>query len=157
MTTVLHRFDMTDVERGLAAMVQAGKSPRQAFKLLRLPSKADQIEHGKKMEGPSGAKWQPRAASTVRRAKNAKSRKRAKTATRRILNSLPRRALSAVATGSALVVASKVPWAGIHQHGGTAGRGAKIPARPFIYFSDEFIEKALVVLRAHIILSWRRG
>jgi phage gpG-like protein len=28
---------------------------------------------------------------------------------------------------------SKVPWSGIHQEGGTAGHGARIPARPFLW------------------------
>lgn len=41
--------------------------------------------------------------------------------------------LEATVSGGTLVVRSKVPWAGVHNDGGNAGRGASIPARPFLF------------------------
>ena len=43
--------------------------------------------------------------------------------------------------GSTLEIYSSIPWAGIHNEGGTAGRGAKIPARTFLEWTPVRVEK----------------
>lgn len=39
--------------------------------------------------------------------------------------------------GSKVSAYSKVPWSNIHNEGGTAGRGASEPPRPFLFITDE--------------------
>ena len=50
-----------------------------------------------------------------------------------------------------LKVDSKVAWAGVHNEGGTAGRGSKIPARPFLFLEDEDIEFLIERLEARLV------
>lgn len=59
--------------------------------------------------------------------------------------------------GSNLAATSKVPWAGIHQYGGTAGHGAKIPARPFLWFSQKFLKQAKEIMLTEAFRGWKEG
>lgn len=45
--------------------------------------------------------------------------------------------ISAKVKGGLLTLESKIDWSGVHNDGGTAGHGARIPARPFLYWTDE--------------------
>ena len=50
-----------------------------------------------------------------------------------------------------LVVRSKVPWAGVHNEGGPAGHGAKVPARPFLFLEASDLEYLQVLLKKWLI------
>ena len=56
-----------------------------------------------------------------------------------------------------LAAVSKIAWAAAHQEGGTVGRGAKLPARPFMWMSQWFVSLALRKLGEHLERSWRSG
>jgi phage gpG-like protein len=148
------KVDLTDVEKGLRSLAKTGGDVAETLKLLTKPLRDDQREHGRQMIGPGGEKWKPRAASTVLRARVAKGKKRIKGANRKLLNSLPNRTVQIRQSGDSLIAYSKVPWAGIHQHGGTAGRGAKIPARPFLWFSFEFLSLARRLVIKRLMHAW---
>ena len=158
MTALLYTFNRKDVERGLRSMVAAGKAPRAALQALKGPLKDDQKDHAKAQEGPEG-KWKPRAPSSVERAKKGRgagSKRRMRGPNRKLLATLPRRTITVKVQQRRILAMSKVPWAGVHQHGGRAGKGSVIPARPFLWFSQAFLEKAQVALLARTILAWSR-
>lgn len=48
-----------------------------------------------------------------------------------------RKSIMATAKGASVVVESRVPWAGVHNQGGGAGKGAQIPARTFLEITQE--------------------
>jgi phage virion morphogenesis protein len=150
--TVTFKFDVSDVEEGLRALLVQG-SHAKGLADLRAPLRDDQRDHAKAQEGPDG-KWAPRARATVEKRRRMKARKLVRGPNRKLLNSLPRRTITVKATPRKLFAASKVPWAGVHQHGGTAGHRARIPARPFLWFSEQFLEKALVVLRTRMLRTF---
>lgn len=49
--------------------------------------------------------------------------------------------------GGRLEYGSTIPWAGVHNEGGTAGKGARIPARPFAYLTNEDVDTLVEMLR----------
>lgn len=55
--------------------------------------------------------------------------------------------------GGELVVSSRVPWAGVHNEGGQVGRGAKIPARPFLFVENEDLEVLGQIMLTRAIAS----
>jgi phage gpG-like protein len=148
-----YTYDYADVERGLAAMIHAGKD-RAALSALAKPMKKDQRAHGRESLGPEG-KWKAHAPSTRLRDRTGGKRLRARKG--RLLGSLPLRSVTVKVTGDELIAFSKVPWAGIHQHGGTAGRGAKIPAREFLWLSETFFSEATEILHDRIMDGWGKG
>ncbi len=101
---------------------------------------------------PKGEKWQPLSWWTLfqrgggRKGWHKKNRAKAKKGTMekitgaKILRASNRlfQSLSTVVTNSEIQLGSNVIYAGIHQHGGQAGRGKKvtIPARPYLGISD---------------------
>ncbi len=138
--------DIRDADEGLAAMEHVRLAP--VFKELGKPLRDDQRDHAKKQEGPEGS-WPKRSAHTAARiasARRSARRKKDRTAKKRrlprkILGRLPT-AISMKTSASGVVIESKVAWSGIHQEGGTAGRGARIPARPFLWISERFLDLA---------------
>jgi phage gpG-like protein len=53
--------------------------------------------------------------------------------------------------GSTLTVYSKVPWAGVHNDGGTAGHGARIPERTFLTLEDADLEVLAELVEGQVI------
>ncbi len=53
-----------------------------------------------------------------------------------------------------MVARAKVAWAWVHQHGGRVGRGATIPAREFLYFSEEFVADVEEALAKYLARGW---
>jgi len=51
---------------------------------------------------------------------------------------------------SGLTVESRIPWAGVHNEGGTAGHGAKIPARPFLFFEAGDEQKMAEIVEGYV-------
>ena len=157
------KVDVRSLQRGFDALAKAGASPDldDVFRELRGPMRADQKEHAQRQEGPEGP-WPERAASTLQRSK--RRRRGTKTAKRgrsRSRGGRPRRMLGRLPTsvkvraqGLSVWSHTPVPWAGIHQEGGLAGRRSLIPARPFIYISDELERLAMRMIADHVVEPW---
>lgn len=58
--------------------------------------------------------------------------------------------ISSKVTRGQLIVESKVAWSGVHNDGGTAGHGADIPARPFLYLDDKDHDVLRAMLEEHL-------
>lgn len=126
---------------------------RAAFREVGIHARQDQSLHDAKHEGPDGP-WPALHPSTVARyAKKAKT-KRGKARPRKLLGRLPR-ALRTIITGSSIRVVSRVKWAFVHQAGGRAGRGARIPRRQFLWISDRLMQRSSRVFQQHLLKAWR--
>lgn len=138
--------DIGDVERGLAGMERRGHALGPAFAELKKPMRADQIEHRKAKAGPEST-WAPRAASTlaVKRGKHKLPRS--------ILGRLPT-AVSYKASATSVTAESRVAWSAIHEEGGVAGHGARIPARTFLWISDKLMTLAESVLERALLAAF---
>lgn len=121
--------DFSDVVAGLdnLARLPAARIHRELKPLVR----ADQAEHASKRTGPGG-RWAPRALATV-------EKMRLEHVRRRPLGKLTGGGVSYRSTASAITATSKIPWSGVHQEGGRVGRGAEVPARPFLWISDALL------------------
>lgn len=162
-------FDAIEVDRALADVEERGKRLRPAFRQLRKPMRGDQRQHARDERGPDAA-WPPRSPLTEarRRARNRRLRTtkamrtiglgkftRTRATPKQILGRLPSALI--VTAGELFVRAtSRVPWSGIHQFGGRANHGARIPARPFLWLSDDLVETARQVLVDFVIKGWKR-
>jgi phage gpG-like protein len=56
--------------------------------------------------------------------------------------------------GNTVVVASRTLWAGVHNDGGSAGHGAKIPERKFLELKPEYREKFREFMAEHFAEAW---
>ena len=52
---------------------------------------------------------------------------------------------------------SEVKWAGAQETGATVGHGARLPARPFLYWTPERIEMFCTMARAHMLAAWQKS
>ena len=52
---------------------------------------------------------------------------------------------------------SRIPWAGVHNEGGTAGHGARIPARVFLEWTPERIEKFVEMANEYLASRAEKG
>jgi hypothetical protein len=148
------KVDTTEIDRGLAAMTQEARNLGPAWKEARKPMRADQRDHARRREGPDGP-WAPKAAST--RAREALARKRAgkRRGSRRLLGRLPS-AITITADRRRVVARSRARGvvSGTHQDGGTAGRGARIPARVFLWASESLLNVVAGIIEKHILGRW---
>jgi phage gpG-like protein len=139
-------LDLGDVFRGLDAMARRGRALGPVFRELKKPLRADQKDHSKKREGPS-ALWAPRAASTMARMRIGGHR------ARKPLGRLTG-AVSYFADATAVRGISRVLWSGIHQDGGTVGHGSRLPARPFLWISDDLLRIAENTLGSALVRAY---
>lgn len=91
---------------------------------LKKPLRADQRAHARDQAGPDG-KWPKRKLG----------------GRRRVLGKLPN-AVRVVARRGMVSAESRVPWSGAHQDGDKVGRGATLPARRFLWISDDMLQLA---------------
>lgn len=166
-------FDDAAVQAGLEGMRYRGSRLHEVFKALR-PELRDELKRRAKEEsGPEGS-WAPRAAATrqrlaergatktttrtQRRKKGFSGPLRQTTTTKQLANTLGRLpgSVTTRVTPRSLIAESKVPWAGIHNEGGTAGRGSRIPARPFVFMSEEFLRQAQRDLADFVFQGWTK-
>jgi phage gpG-like protein len=117
---------------------------RPAWKEIRKPFRADLRQHARRQEGPDGT-WTPMSSRTRGRARAGRKRPR------KLLGRLPG-ALTTKIERRRLLVSSLVSWSGVHQDGGRVGRGAKVPARPFLWASDKVLELASKVIAKGVAL-----
>jgi phage gpG-like protein len=142
-------LDLSDVELRLAAMRRRSRSLSPAFREIGKAMRLDQRDHAKEREGPEG-EWPKRSPRTL-----AKLRAGGRRA-RRPLGKLVR-AVTYRATKLGAVAESRIAWSGIHQHGGVAGRGAKIPARPFLWISEKLFREAERILEVTLVRAFEGG
>lgn len=156
--------DVRDVVQGMDALVRRGRDLRPVFRELRTPFRADLKNHFGERAGPDGA-WAPYAASTLERFRRGRGNVRrrgarkgqvTKRGARRLANQLGRLKSSFIfrAGRKDLEAVSRVPWGGVHQFGGSAGRGAQIPSRTFAWVSDTFALAAATQIRDYILEVW---
>lgn len=151
--TITATVDTRDVERGLAGILRAGRDVAPVLREARKPLREDLRAHQRERRGPDGP-WPGPAAGTVRKRGRTKSGRRRRG---RLLGKLPGQVTIAVQGGDTLVARNRVPWASVQQEGGAVGRGAEIPARPFLYFGPEFLDDVQAAAAEHITRGWRRG
>lgn len=118
---------------------------KKTFNELKGPAVFDQRHHWNKIEAPWG-KWPPLAPSTLERRTRPRGidRKRGKRRSwpKRLLGRFPT-AVKSIASGKSLVVESRVKrFSMIHQRGGVAGHGARIPSRQYLWISDWLLRQA---------------
>jgi phage gpG-like protein len=157
--------ELNDVFDGLDAMVRAGRDLRPVWQRARKDLRDDLKQHFDEAKGPDGT-WAPRAQSSIDRILRTGGRRKnvtkkgvvKKRAARRLKNQLGRLRTAWRITYNArqIEAASIVKWAGVHQWGGTAGRGSRIPARPFAWASDALVGKIAVGVRDHIARGWQK-
>lgn len=133
--------------KSLDDKARRSKQLASVFRRLRPHMIEDQKQHAQREEGPDGA-WAPRAPATRERKRVFRQTKKKKGAVEATyftvngtLGALPELVV-ARATGFTVFVKSMVRWASVHQEGGTVGRGSVIPARPFLWVSDELAQRA---------------
>ncbi|HEX6022552.1 MAG TPA: hypothetical protein VFZ00_11195 [Solirubrobacter sp.] len=116
---------------------------KKTFNGLKGTAVFDQRHHWNKIEAPWG-QWPGLAASTLerrtrRRGRDKKGRNRSWPT--RLLGRFPT-AVKSVASGKSLVVESRVNrFSMIHQKGGVAGHGARIPSRQYLWISPWLLQQ----------------
>ncbi|MDQ3295077.1 MAG: phage virion morphogenesis protein [Myxococcota bacterium] len=143
-------FDTSSLDQALMSMSRRGKMLGQVFRDLKKPMRLDQREHAKDRSGPLGS-WAARAPTTLAKLRSGGRRLR-----KRPLGRLTT-AVTYRATRTGLMAESRVAWSGVHQEGGRVGRGSVIPARPFLWISDELLRKAEDAVTSAILLAFGRG
>lgn len=120
------------------------KDQRPAFRKLKRPVLADQRDHRKSRMGAKG-RWPDRAESTKERYRL--RRRGGNKPARNLLGRLPA-ALIVKIEKTRMTVTSRVPWSGVHQRGGRAGRGGRvvIPKREFLWISRRLRRQVLVTM-----------
>lgn len=58
---------------------------------------------------------------------------------------------------SSWTMASSIPWAGAHNEGATVGHGAKLPARPFLFWTPERLDKFVELANAHVLKAFEKS
>lgn len=131
MIDIAVTVDPSDALTGLEALAHKARALGPVMTSLVKPLRDDQRNHKRARSG-SAAAWQPLAASTIA---NARAHGKRKTA-RSLLGKLPT-AVSYKATADSVTGTSRVAWSSAHQDGATVGHGAHLPAREFLWISDE--------------------
>lgn len=146
------QVDLSEVDRGIDAMTAAARNLGPAFKEAKKPVRKDQRDHAKSRQGPNGP-WAPKSPLTRAREALAAKRRGKRPRVRRLLGRLPG-AIAVESNRVRVVARSKAWWSGVQQDGGTVGRGARLPARPFLWASDALKEVIKVIFERHIKGRW---
>lgn len=150
------KVNLSDVFDGLAKLRRAAQDQTPLFNALKKPMKDDQRNHQKLKMGPDGP-WAPRKESTNNRGRFARRGSSGRVVRKRIAaNQLGKLSTSVTFAPAArrITAVSKIPWSQIHQEGGKVGRGAVLPARPFLWMSVEFLNLAMKQIGDRVIASY---
>jgi len=174
---VILRVDFKDakVRRGLELMEGRRKSLVRVFRKLR-PVLRDELRAAADGQSSPEGSWPRRARSTedkvekrasthtfTRKHKKPKiGPRRVETSTRKmtgLLGKLPETVATRTRGGmfAALIGESKIEWAGVHNAGGVVGRGSVIPARPFVFLSPAFKQRAAIDISKFVAEGWRKA
>ncbi len=163
------RVDFKDrrVQKALRKWKKSKDILGQVFRDLRPRLREDLVEAAEKETGPSGA-WPRRApttekqktlhAPTVRSARGKTRRasgpaRQVARGSTRLLGRLPD-TVPVTTRGLSVGAKSSVKWAGIHNDGGVAGHGARIPKREFVFLSRDFLDDAVDAIEKRFISVW---
>lgn len=132
---------------------------KETFLELRGPARFDQRHHWRKDEAPDGH-WPGLARSTLERRKRPRGRGkdgRNRSWPKKLLGRFPN-ALQSIASSKSLIVRSRVKrFSMIHQEGGRAGHGARIPRRQYLWISHWLVMQARKAFEKALVLAARRG
>lgn len=147
--------DPREVFAGFDRMAKQSRTLGRAFQLIKPEMRADQKDHASHQAGPDGP-WPARASSTS--AKHARSGRRYLGRRRRKRTARPLGRLlttvSYMASNAGVFGTSPITWSGVHQQGGKVGRGAVVPARPFLWLSDRLVGRATTLLERTLVRSF---
>lgn len=174
MTLVDVKINLTDVDKAIAESKALARELGRVFRALKPWAKRDQLDHAALTQGPDGP-WPVRARATlerrqqrsrvvVTRRQTTRARKGggagASIVTRQRatwpLGTLPK-SIRYRAERDALRASSGIEWAQAHIDGATVGRGAKLPARNYLWFSDPFLDMVAASIEDFVIAPWRGG
>jgi len=157
--------DLSELDAAIKRAEKAGIDMRPAWRTLRSPFRKDQGAHMKAQQGPRG-KWPGLAAATrEKRMKQLTSNRKnftrkgklKKSAKRSVGRVLSRRLLSRAKVKiyrRAMLIRTPGAAAAVHQTGGPVGRGQQVPARTFMWVSDEMARKGAAALADHLRAAW---
>jgi phage gpG-like protein len=156
-------LDLRQLDKGFAAMIRAAKNLKPVWRRIQPMLETDQLEHFTEQAGSGGA-WPPLSASTLgRRKSNSSSRAKRRgrnppkrTSGKIFGNKMPS-AFEILMWPREIAAISKIEWADVHQFGGTAGRGAKIPQREHLWLSERFLARALPEIRKFVCKKFGRS
>lgn len=167
------RINTRDVEQAIRATKELAHELTRVMRALKPWAKRDQLEHAARTMGPEGP-WPVRARATLE-----KRQKRARIVVTRTQTT---RARKGGGIGSKIVTRQRATWplgtlpksiryraerdllrvtgvpeeiAEAHRRGATVGRGAKLPARDYIWFSPRFVDMAAATIEDYIVAPWR--
>lgn len=141
-------FDTRDIDRAMREIERRAVDAAPLYRELGKAARRDQREHQARQAGPDG-RW-PEIDPDTRSARRRKGRRR-----KRLLGRLPT-ALRVRPDRDGIVIRSQVRWSSVHQDGGVVGRGARIPARSFLWWSGDFLDLAADSLLAYALRGWSR-
>jgi hypothetical protein len=160
--------DLSDVLRGFDLMLARSSNLTSVFQTAKEWLQGEVASHFAEGEGPEG-EWPGPAESTQARKEFARGSgfvkrvvkgkltrtKRKKTWARKPLGRLGQVKSYVFRVGpQGLTMQPRGAWAAIHQFGGVAGHGAKIPARPFLWFGEDLIERVSGAILAFLFDAW---
>lgn len=161
-------IDLSDVWAAFGSMRHRARHLRDVFLAFRPTLQAETRQHFAQELGEAGH-WPPRAASSYERIAGRRGsrvkRKGAflpgaltKRGVRRLQNQLGRlkSAIIYTVTTTYIEARSIVPWAGVHQFGGTAARGVSIPQREFLWASEAAVAKLVNKVRLALLGAFVR-
>lgn len=151
--------NLRDVENGLRRMQLAGKDLRPLFRRVQVDLRTDQKQHAKDEAGPDG-KWPGLDPDTLRKRsrqgagrRHRGKKKRKRRAFGRKLGKLPR-AFAITYSRSWIRATSRVKWSGVHQGGGLAGKGARMPRRTFLWASSGLLQTVARKAVDYLVGAW---
>jgi phage gpG-like protein len=171
----LVEVEIGDVLQGLERLQLAGRDLRPVWKVLRPIIREDLAAHFADEAGPE-AKWAPPSKAYMERflkrrgmvvKKRRFSRVQGRVLEKGELTRQGQRKIAKIGklgrlknawrfTVTALMFEARnmVRWSGVHQDGGAVGRGAKVPARPFAWFSDRVLDRFVVEAKKLLQAAW---
>ena len=138
------KINIADVLDGLAKLDRAARDQSPLFRALKRPMKDDQRNHQKLKMGPDGP-WPARSKLTKERGRFKRKGASGVTTRKRLAPNLLGKLSTSISLASSarnVIAASKIPWSMVHQEGGKVGRGSVLPARPFMWMSEDFLKLA---------------
>jgi hypothetical protein len=140
-------IELKDVTQGFAAIGKAATAEKRAFFAdIKSEAKKDLRNHQRQARGPDGP-WPGPAAATIRRKRRTKRSRPGR------LGNIPT-AWKSYLDDDSLKFRNMVSFADAHHGGATAGNSARIPARPFAYFSEPFGAAAVEEWGQRVAARW---
>ena len=165
--------DLRDLDKAFKRLERRGADLREIWRQVKRPFRQAQIKHIRDQRDDKGSKFRTlslqtrlkRIGSSGRGKSFTKRGKLRKPVRRRLNKVLSAKLLSKVkfeVTPLSLSIESNIvgksgkKWPGVHQHGGRAGRRARIPKRTFMYVDDELLARIVRDIQSALTRAWKR-